>query len=130
MGALVALYFTFRPTYEIKVFKLGFYPNTPVTQMIYSGFFDRKLIYIYGEHLTEDYPQKDYLVQNNFAGFDSYDEVIADCDSTKNIVIYSISGEYAFKNPTNSHKIYVRQVDNRTYIDLREKQIGRVLKAN
>ncbi len=130
MGDLMILYLMFRPTYEIKVFKLGFYPYTPLTQMIYSGFFDRELIYIYGEHLTGDYPEKDYIILNDFSRFDSVSEVIADSDSSHNVIIYSIAGPEAYKNPTSSKKIISRQVDNRTYTKMLENQIGRCIIAN
>lgn len=128
-SGLAFFYLSFWPTYEIKVFKLGFYPYTSVTQMIYSGFFDRELLYIYGNHQTETYPDKDYIVLDDFSGFDSISEIIADCDSNRNAIIYSTAGPAVYKNPTGSKKIISRQVDNITYMEMRGTQIGRCIIA-
>lgn len=126
---LLVVYYIFRPTYEIRVYKLGFYPYTYLTQMIYSGFISRELLYIYGNYQNETYPDTDYIVFNDFSGFDSISNIIADCDSNQNIIIYSISGPTVYKNPTGSKKIISRQVENRQYIKMRENQIGRHIVA-
>ena len=117
-------YFILRPSYEVKHYKLGFYPYTYLTQMIYTTIGDRQLIYIYGKHEEESYPVTDFVVQHNFSGFDTYSMVNVVCDSNRNIVLCFEEG--AFVTPTPSEKIKVRRV----FIEELNYQPGMIIRAN
>lgn len=121
---LVVGYYVFKPTYEIKFFKLGFYPHVYLTRIVYSSFFGRQLLYIYGKYEHESYPNKDYILLKDFSGFDSMSEVIADSDTNNIITIYSTAGPAIYRNPTNSGKIISMQVENVAYQRMIEEQRG------
>ncbi len=59
MMVLALGYYVFKPTYEIKLFKLTGDSDVYLTQMIYWSWFDRQLVYIYGKHTEESYPERD-----------------------------------------------------------------------
>lgn len=122
LAEFIIILWAFWPTYEIKTYKLGFYPYTYITQMIYQSIGKRQLIYIYGKHLEETYPQKDFVVQHDFAGFDSYSVIIADLDSNQHIVLNVY--ESGFKTPVPSSKINVHLTDSEEWETLSKNQIG------
>lgn len=122
-GGLLVAYFSLKPSYEIKHYKLGFYPYTYLTQMIYRTLSDRQLIYIYGWHDQESYPQKNFVVQHEFSGFDEYSIVNAVCDSNRNIILCFEEGNFVTPVPTN--KIKVRRV----YSNDLANQSGMIIKA-
>lgn len=117
-----------RPTYEIKVYKLGFYPYVYLTQMIYWRPINRQLLYIYGKHEEESYPEKDYVVMDHFSGFDASSNIIASCDSNQNIVINYIN--QVFEAPAISKKIRPRRMtDYSEWVRLDTNQVGLRIKA-
>jgi hypothetical protein len=123
LGGLLSAYFSFRPTYEIKHYNLGFYPYTAITQMIYTTMTDRQLIYIYGKQDQESYPERDFVVQHHFSGFDEYSIVNAVCDSNRNVVLCFAEGYFEIPVPTQ--KIRTRRV----YSNELELQPGMIIKA-
>lgn len=123
LGGLLVAYFTLRPSYEIRHYNLGFYPYTVLTQMIYTTIDDRQLIYIYGRHDQKSYPEKDFVVQHHFSGFDASSMVNAVCDSNRNVVLCFAEGYY--ETPIATKKIKVRRV----YSSELEQQSGMVIRA-
>lgn len=127
-GGLVMGYFMLKPSYEIKQYKLGFYPYVYLTQMIYWSLGDRQLIYIYGKHEEQSYPDKDYIVQHGFTGFDASSRVIAVCDSNQRITINFHDG--LFEAPVQSKNIKAHKIDITEWVRLDTNQIGLEIEAN
>lgn len=124
---LLTGYFIFKPSYKIKYYKLGFYPYTYLTEMIYWRLGDRELIYIYGKHERKAYPDKDYITRHDFAGFDEASSIIAVCDSNRRIAINFYDG--LFDTPVQSKSIKARKVDIEEWVRLDTNQIGLRLEA-
>ena len=112
----------FKPTYEIKYYKLGFYPFTYLTEMKYNSLKGEQLLYIYGKYENESYPEKDFVVYKRF--WDGASAINAVCDSIHNITLFI--GDGNFEQPVPSTKMSIRHADS--YSEYRE-QPGMIIKA-